>query len=39
MECKLLEDASTKKQEFENQDKFAEIERDIGGTSKQYKDG
>ena len=30
MECKLLEDAATKKKEFENQDKFAEIERDIG---------
>ena len=30
IECKLLEDAATKKKEVENQDKFAEIERDIG---------
>ena len=30
IECKLLEDAATKKKEVENQDKFAEIKRDIG---------
>ena len=30
LECRLLEDAATKKKEAENQDKLAEIERDIG---------
>ena len=30
LECRLLEDAATKKKEAKNQDKHAEIERDIG---------